>query len=83
MQSNPSHMCRKCSTYHEFDKYTAADIILKKHNIVLDKKSVNYDIDSIDKLKELIQFYKILGSADERPNVKNFSYNPFDDMFKD
>lgn len=81
--TKPMHMCRKCNSENKFDTYTAADIILRKHNIKLDTKSVNYNIELTDKILELIKFYEILGSAQEKPNPRKFSYNPFDDMFKD
>jgi hypothetical protein len=82
-KAKSKHICFKCNSYHDFNIYTAGNIILKNHNIVLDIKSTNYDVDSVDKLKELIQFYRILGSVDEKPNVKKFSYNPFDNTFED
>lgn len=75
--------CIKCNSYNDFNIYAAGDIILRKHSIVLDRKSINYDTDLVDKLKELLKFYKMLGSSDEKPNIKKFSFNPFDNMFED
>lgn len=80
---NFAHWCRKCSKSNSIKTFTATDIILRKHNIVLDPKLINYDVDALYKLYDLKQFYEILGSANEKPNSKLIDFNPYSDMFKD
>lgn len=80
---NTTHWCKKCSKDHNIKLFSAAHVILKKHNIVLDTKSHSFDVDVLDKIKELKQFYDLLGSSKEKPDSKLIDFNPYSDMFKD
>ena len=79
---NTVHWCRKCSKANSIKSFAAADMILRKHRIVLDSKSHTYDIDVLDKIHELKQFYEVLGSVHEQPNSKLIDFNPYSDMFE-
>lgn len=81
LSMTPQHVCGECTRNNKFSQIDAAEVILRKHNIILDKKSPSYDLDLLDKFNELVNFYKLLGSADEQP--KRYSeHNPYINMFE-
>lgn len=75
------HWCIHCRKTNYFHKLQAANVILRKHNIILDNKSITFDVTVVDKMHELISFYKLLGLKKEKPDKTLINFNPYYDMF--
>lgn len=76
-----THWCMHCGYVNYFNKLEAANLILRKHDIILDNKSITFDVTVVDKMSELISFYKLLGLKKEKPDRTLINFNPCYNMF--